>query len=333
MKKKVLTIVIGTVIGVVFLLIWLYFIDINTVSYYIRNLKLKFVIIALFFYLLAYYIRAQRWRLLLKQVKKLSAPETFLIMMAGNFTNYMIPLRAGELMKCFFIKKMHGVRMSRSLPSVFLDKLFDTLGILFIFLLVPVLAVTLPPALNILVFLILLILLFGWFILLSAIYAGDKVIILLKKLLFFIPRKYEEKLDETISLFVEGLAIFKDHKRLLIPVFILSISAIALDSFFFYSLFLAFGTEINYLYVLLGYTLIYLSYIIPHPPAQIGSNELIMLLIFAAGFGIKADAASAVMLFSHFLTGLAIVTIGIVAYSYAGVKLLTIINKGEIIYD
>ncbi|MBW6516053.1 MAG: flippase-like domain-containing protein [Candidatus Cloacimonetes bacterium] len=333
MKKKILTIVIGTLIGIIFTAIWLQLVDLRTISQMIKDLKLQYVIISILFYLSAYFIRSLRWNLLLKRVQPLSKMRSYLIMMAGNFTNYLIPLRVGELMRCYFIKKMHGTRMTKTLPSVFVDKLFDSIGILFVLLLVPLLSVSLPATLNILLILISLLLIIGCIILISAIYAESKIVSLLKKLFFFIPTKYEVKLDETLSLFVEGLAVFKDHKQLLLPVILFSIIAIFFDSFFFFALFLAFGISINYFYILLGYTLIYLSYIIPHPPAQLGSNELLMFLIFAAGFGMQADKAGAIMLFSHILTGLIIVTIGLISYSYSGVQLLTIINKGEVLNE
>jgi uncharacterized membrane protein YbhN (UPF0104 family) len=81
--------------------------------------------------------------------------------------------------------------------------------------------------------------------------------------------------------------------------------------------------------VLLGYTLIFLSYIIPHPPAQLGSNEWMMVLIFGVGFGMEVSGISKVMLFSHLLTGLLIVVFGLISYSYAGVRLLNVFKQGE----
>ena len=329
MKRKVLTIVFGAIAGIVFILIWLHFVDLRTIVESLRNLQLIFILIALSFYLSAYFVRSLRWRLLLMRVQPLSRTRAFLFMMAGNFTNYLIPVRAGELMRCYFIKKLHGTRMSLTLPSVFVDKLFDSTGILIVLLLIPLLSVNLPPVLQVLLLTILIILLCGCLIIFLAICKGDRVIRFLKRFLFFIPARSETKLEETITLFVEGLAVFKAQKKLILPVVLLSVTAILLDSFFFYSLFLAFQVQINYFYVLLGYTLIYLSYIIPHPPAQLGSNELMMMLIFAAGFGLHSDTAGAIMLLSHILTGMVIVTMGLFAYSYSGVQLLTIINKGD----
>ena len=333
MKKKLLSIVIGTIIGILFILIWLHYVDIQSISAYLSDIRIEFVIIALLFYLSAYFIRSLRWRLLLLKIVRIPVMRNFLILMAGNFTNYLIPIRAGEFMKCYFIKKIYGKRISHTLPSVFVDKLFDMLGIIFVLVLVPVMSVTLPTMLFILIIVILIILITGCAILFMAAYAGDKVNSILKRLFFFIPAKYEIKLDEIITLFVEGLAVFKDHKQLIFPVIMLSFIAIFFDSFFFYSLFMAFGFGINYFYILLGYTLIYLSYILPHPPAQLGSNELIMILIFTTGFGMYGGAAGSIMLFSHLMTGLIIITVGIFAYFHTGVKLITIFNKGDNLYE
>lgn len=333
MKRRFAVTVIGLIIGLGLILIWLNFVDIREVSNYLRYLKAEFVVLSLLFYIFAYLIRSLRWKVLLQQVQEMTLMKTFLILMAGNFTNYLIPIRAGEIMKCYFIKKLHGTRMSKTLPSVFIDKLFDMTGIFIVLLLLLILPVTLPPALSILIAIILIILVAGCLVLFSAVSAKEKIIGFLKKLLFFIPVRFEEKLAEIIRLFIDGLALFKNHKKIIVPVVTLSVLAVFFDSFFFYSIFLAFGVKVNYFYVLLGYTLIYLSYIIPHPPAQMGSNELIMILIFVAGFGLPADMSGAVMLFSHLLTGIVIVTIGIGAYSYAGIELWTIINKGEELYD
>ena len=78
-----------------------------------------------------------------------------------------------------------------------------------------------------------------------------------------------------------------------------------------------------------GYTLIYLSYVLPHPPAQIGSNELIMVLIFSVGMGLNKEMVSAVMSFSHLITGILIVISGLISVSFAGFKLLDFLKNGD----
>jgi uncharacterized membrane protein YbhN (UPF0104 family) len=79
--------------------------------------------------------------------------------------------------------------------------------------------------------------------------------------------------------------------------------------------------------VLFGYTLINLSYIIPQPPAQLGSNEWMMIIIFSLGFGLTQNIASAIMVFAHVYTACIISILGIVGFSYAGIKSVKQIQK------
>lgn len=73
--------------------------------------------------------------------------------------------------------------------------------------------------------------------------------------------------------------------------------------------------------MLFGYTLIYLSYILPQPPAQIGSNEFFMVLIFSIGLGFDKEMVSAVMAFSHVITAVLITIVGFIAFSVIGINI------------
>jgi glycosyltransferase 2 family protein len=333
MKRKILSISLGSLAGVLFLALWLKLVDTSVVLEHLRELRFEPVLLAIVFYLSAYFFRSLRWRQLLKNVVQISPLRAFIVLLGGNFTNYLIPLRAGELAKCYFIKRLTGVRMSESLPSVFIDKLFDTLGIVLVFALIPLMTVNLPATVYVMLIMIVVILLAGTLIILTAAMAEEKVARFLQKGLFFVPKRYHEKLKEMIGLFVSGLAVFKHRRSILPSVLVFSLAAIACDSLFFYLLFTAFNVQVSYFVVLVGYTMIYLSYIIPHPPAQIGSNELMMVLVFAVGFGMNRDMVSAIMVFSHFLTGLLIIVTGMIAYGYAGIKLFKIFTKGEELYE
>lgn len=325
-KKTIINLTIGLTIGVVFVLIWLHIVDIRQVLLSMRNLNLLFVVTGVICYLTAYFFRSMRWRMLLGTIVSIGSLNAFLTVMGGHFTNYLIPLRAGEIMKCLFIKKMTGVRMSQSMPSVFLDKLYDTTGIVLVLLLLPLLNINVSQYLRyliiVIVIFILLALLFLFFILSNK----DRVAVVCGKLLHALPNRWEDRLNEIMNYFIDGITLFKQHKGMILPALMLSVLIIFFDSLFFLSMFWAFGERIGYFYVLFGYTLIYLSFIIPHPPAQIGSNELLMVLIFSVGFGMGRDMVSAVMVFAHLLTGVLIVLSGIVSYSYAGVNLYNIIN-------
>jgi len=61
---------------------------------------------------------------------------------------------------------------------------------------------------------------------------------------------------------------------------------------------------------MLGYTLMNLTYILPTPPAQIGSNQFMWVLIFSFGLGADRNLTSAAVIVSHILTSLMIFVMG-----------------------
>jgi uncharacterized membrane protein YbhN (UPF0104 family) len=92
-------------------------------------------------------------------------------------------------------------------------------------------------------------------------------------------------------------------------------------------MFKAFGIDISYIKVLFGYTLIFLSYIFPHPPAQIGSNELIMILIFTAGFKYSKNLTSAIMILSHFIATIVLFITGTFSLIFSGISVIDIFKS------
>jgi len=54
-----------------------------------------------------------------------------------------------------------------------------------------------------------------------------------------------------------------------------------------------------------------------------------MVLIFSVGLGLSKEMVSAVMTFSHLITGIIVVAAGLISISYAGFKLMDFIKNGE----
>jgi uncharacterized protein (TIRG00374 family) len=258
----------------------------------------------------------------------------FLYAMAGNFLNYMIPIRAGEIAKSYFLKKSDDIPYTKSFPSIFVDKIFDTLGIFLVLLLIPFLKLQLSLPVLILMGLLLLVFLAGFFILLLAARAHGKVTSFVQKLFFWLPAKWKGKVNHLISLVIEGTGLFHNHTSLLMPVTGLTGLGIFLDALYFYCIFLAFNVHINFFIVMFGYTLINLSYILPQPPAQLGSNEWMMVIIFAVGFGMIRAQVAAIMAFAHILTALIMTVFGVASLSYAGIHNINFLTtRGEELHD
>jgi uncharacterized protein (TIRG00374 family) len=315
------------VVGIILFALWLKWIDPAQTMAWMHHIRPQWLVASGMLYLLAYFVRSLRWQALLKPVKHIPAGRMYLTLMAGNFLNYLIPIRAGEVAKCYFLKRTEGVRISHTLPSVFIDKLFDSAAILIVLILLPFLPVHLPEALWGLIYGLIVILLAGAGVLVLAAIAHNRMVKVFRFFSFMLPKRYEERFFEVVHLFVEGVGVFRHHLYLLPQVLFFTFLAVGIDSAFFYTVFLAFGQNIGYITVLFGYTLIYLSYALPHPPAQIGSNEILMVAIFSVGFGLSKDMVSAVMACSHLMTGILIAIMGWAGISYAGLHIMDFWKK------
>ena len=116
------------------------------------------------------------------------------------------------------------------------------------------------------------------------------------------------------------LALFR-RPRILLVARGYTVLALELDALFCLLAFRAVGVNVPVLVVLYGYTLFNLSFILPSPPGQVGSNELIGLLIFSGVFRVSRAGVGAMFLFSHPLTGLLMTCSGMACLSAMGLTL------------
>src|SRR5262245_38172184 len=99
---------------------------------------------AVFFLSLSYWIRAYRWSYLLLPVKEISTPPLFRSTLIGFMGNYLLPFRAGEIMRAVSIGQSQNISKAAALGSIVLERVFDGVVLsLTPFLLLA--AVDLPP--------------------------------------------------------------------------------------------------------------------------------------------------------------------------------------------
>lgn len=317
-------------IGLTLLIIWAYFFDFSRLIHNVKQVNLGYLSLSLLSYISAYFVRSIRWNRLLSPLGQFSIKDTYLWSLCGNFINYLIPIRAGEAARAIIIKKRTKTPISLVLPSIFIDKFFDTVGIFIILAMIPFLDIEIVPILQWLVLVLVSVFIIGIIILITAIIAQDKLVAFLKKCFFFIPQKYQDKVYSMIEFFVEGTGLFKNHYEIVLQVTILTLIGILLDGLYFYLMFKAFGFEhLNIAMIFFGYTLLNLSYILPQPPGQIGSNELLMSVIFVSGMGMNYGDAGSLIAVAHLLTGIVVTTFGIGALSIVGIRIIDLIDRSK----
>ena len=332
-RKNRNSLVIGLIIGILLLAAWLYYTPLEEIKAQIAQVNYNWVIIASVAYLSAYFLRSLRWRLLIPAPANPGIFKTWLYAMAGNLLNYLIPIRAGDFARAWFIKKNYSLPYMKALPSVFVDKVFDTIAILFIIIVLPFTTIELSTPMVILLCLLLLIFIVAFAILLISVWKKELAVKIISSLFSWLPQKAKAKINPGIEMFISELNLFEHHTFKLVSALFLTAGGVLLDGIYFYLLFRAFGILYPFALVLFGYTLINLSYAIPQPPAQLGSNEWMMIIIFSIGFGLTKTTASAIMAFGHILTAGLMSLWGIIAFAVLGPELLFTAIKGDKIND
>jgi uncharacterized protein (TIRG00374 family) len=246
MKKSTITVIIGLIIGLILISAWLYTFDFKYLFTSVRNLNYLLVAIAGLFYVSAYVIRSYRWNLLLRGQVILTIKESWLISAAGNWVNYLIPIRAGELVKAVLIKKIRKRSAVSIMPSIFIDKFFDTLGVFFVLLLIPFVSIHMSRGIKILIVMLILMFIVIFTILLLAAKSKGRITNLLQVFFFWLPKKFRQKIFDLIEIFINGLNIFEHHYSIILYSVLLTAVGVLLDGLYFYFIFKAFNCSIGF---------------------------------------------------------------------------------------
>jgi hypothetical protein len=96
----------------------------------IRELDWRWVALGVAADIAAYVIQGCRWSLLLRPVGPASLANSTRAIFVGLFANEVLPLRAGELIRCFLLTRWSGIPISVTLASALIERIFD--GVLLI---------------------------------------------------------------------------------------------------------------------------------------------------------------------------------------------------------
>jgi uncharacterized protein (TIRG00374 family) len=327
MKKVNFNLSFGFLLGAIFLFLWIRMINWDEFISFFYQFDLKSVLLFSGFYVLAYFFRSLRWKIILSPVQELQYKESFFIFMTGLLINYLIPIRAGELTKSFILKIRHKTSISQSLPTILIDKITDLFPIILIMLLIPLIGVRLNRTLNMIIILLLGIFIFFMGFLYFAANHKNTALQILNFLLKIFPNKFRLKFNNFIENFVNGMSIMQNRLKENILVYLLTFAAVISEAIYIFAVFRAFGADVSYQKILFGYTLINLTYILPTPPAQVGSNQFMWALIFSFALGVDKNLTAAAVTFSHLLTSIWIFTIGAISLFVLKIKFSDLLPK------
>ena len=272
-------------------------------------------------FLLAFSIRGMRWKLFLNPIGKVSTFKAIQLFLIGIFLNFLLPIRGGEVAKSLMLKRIAGIPISQSLPTVAMDKALDLLPALFIMAIVPLLGVQMDIKLwlvlgavgGVLIGLIFFVALAAW--------KRAAAIKLLQMMTGLLPKAIGSKIAAFTTGFVDSLLIAASRPKIFLPAVLLTCIAVIFDGLFAMLAFWTIGYPIPFGTAIFGYTVYNMFYILPTPPGQVGSNEAVGLLVFAGLLHLPADKVTAMFVFSHPWAALLMCTTGMACLSALGLTI------------
>ena len=320
--KKNLLLIFGLFFGTVLIAVWLRFVDTDKMALYLREINIPLIAASALCYLATIVLRSLRWSVILKQVVDVKFITILSLFCAGNLSNYIFSMHSGELAKSIILKRATGARISKTLPTILISKTMDLFPILFILVVTPFIPnFRLNSTIVSLLFTISAIFLLLIGILFFSTAKKQLVIQALQKPILLFPKKIRSAIFGFIERFVLGISVAKEGRFVIGKMVILTLVTLFLEGLYLYFAFLAFGYPIPFITAIYSYAFINLSFAIPQPPGQLGSQEFVALLVLSFGFGLEANLVGALVAFSHVMSGFLIVVLGLIGFGFIGIRL------------
>ena len=231
-------------------------------------------------FLLAFSIRGVRWKLFLNSVTSVNTFTVIRIYLIGIFVNFLLSFSTGEIAKTLILRRIAGIPINRSLPTVAMDRSLDLLPAFFIMALVPFLGIHMDIKLWFVLGSVGSLFLCLAFLVALAAWKRTAAVVLIKKITSILPKSFGGKIEAFATGFVDSLLMSVSRPQVFIPAVGLTCLALCFDSLFAMLIFWMVGFPLPFGEALFGYTLYNMFFILPTPPGQLGSNEAVGLLGF-----------------------------------------------------
>jgi glycosyltransferase 2 family protein len=225
----------------------------------IRSLDWRWVALAVAADLAVYVSHAWRWNTLLAPVVKLRLWRTVQAIYIGLFANEVLPLRTGELIRCYLLAHWNDVRLSLSFASAAVERVLDGLWMIVAFLITTNFVKAMPRELTLLV---------------QAV--GALLLVCFVLLAWIVMRKQEvhaavreSRWAATFRHVIEGLHLMGNPRTLFLTALV-SLVYLALQVVSVYALMKAYGLDLSFWVAGGVLAIVRFATVIPNAPGNLG---------------------------------------------------------------
>lgn len=265
----------------------------------------------------SYVCQGARWRLLLKPVGEVTTLQSAQAIYAGLFTNEILPMRIGELVRAYLVSRWTAERFVAVIPSIVVERLFDSvwlavgIGLVAMFTPLPKDMLVAGDALGVIA--IIVAGLFLWFAFRRS---G--------------PGKERRLPDWRLMRAVRGLLAAMGgglrgigRTRAFYLSFAVSLALLILQTLAFWLVMRGYGVRLSFWAGAAVFLIVHLGTAIPNAPANVGSYQFFTIAGLTL-FGVDKTLATGFSLVVFALLTLPLLLIGFVAFGRAGLTLASI---------
>jgi len=318
-------------IGIILLLLILYFAGIDKVIQTILHSNVNFILLAFGFFIAKTLLKCFRWQIFLKSIgQKVPFSHAFYSFNAAMFLSNLVPFKGLEIIRGYFLKIKFNYSFSKTIPLVLTERVFDVFIYIF-FSLITLRAIKnfIPSYITFLSFFSML----AFFLISLAVLLilnSKRLTLKLFKLISILPiiNRFGGKFESVAKKFSIGFNQLKKSKILICILLLSSVIWIFEGMIFLFS---AKAVGINLSYELFAIPLIsILLGVLTLIPGGLGSTEAIMVLfLMSLGFP-AAQATSAVLIYRLFVTLLQNAIGAVIIPEVYGIDIFRKIIKGKI---
>jgi glycosyltransferase 2 family protein len=225
----------------------------------IRTLDWWWVTAAVLCDLSVYFIHGIRWNTLLEPVAKLPLMRTVQAIYIGLFANEVLPLRVGELIRCYLLAHWNDLNLSVAFASAALERLIDGFWMLVAFLVTTIFVKSIPKDLTIVVVLMGILVLAGAAALVWVVKHKQHAHTVIR----------ESKWAAALRHVVEGLHLM-GNRRTLLRTTLISLVYLMLQYLTVYMLMRAYLLDYSFWVAAGVLTIVRLFTVVPNAPGNIG---------------------------------------------------------------
>jgi uncharacterized protein (TIRG00374 family) len=126
-RRSVLRALLGLLVSMLFLGLLLRQVELGEVWDALRGVEWPWLVLAAVPFALGLWLRALRWRLVLRASVPVTQSEVTSLMLIGLAVNNLLPVRAGEVVRAVLMERQHGGSRVRVLATIVVERVFDGL--------------------------------------------------------------------------------------------------------------------------------------------------------------------------------------------------------------